>query len=231
MKQYKVTLNFTFSPHGCDVEADVEYDDDGNEVSDALSSEDKAKLEAFRRTDLYFQKHSVEKHVKENSAFGFVECVLCDGELVHAEWDKKKFAIHMVVDTNQTAEELEEELRSNSLEDSEYEACGDTGWIVMTRGPKGESFGPPWDMKDFWEYGLTDYRDNPIQIQLLGEKTAVPMEEELLVMTEKGKEIYKQMSELKQKGIRFTEDDMRKFEIMKILMKDPRHYPLGYSLA
>ena len=45
--------------------------------------------------------------------------------------------LHLGHDTKQDEEELKNDLEMNSLEDGEYEACGDTGWIVMTRGPKG----------------------------------------------------------------------------------------------
>ncbi len=47
MKQYAVTLNFSFNPHGCDV--DEEYDDDDNLVF--RNAEQKAKYDAFQRTD------------------------------------------------------------------------------------------------------------------------------------------------------------------------------------
>jgi hypothetical protein len=173
MKQYQVTLNFTFNPHHCDV---GDFDDTESVNSDESASsqnEDKAKYEAFQRTDRYYQTHNLIEHIKSNDPLGFVEYVVCDGEVVSAEWDKENFAIHMVVDTNQTEQELENDLRSNSLEDGEYEACGETGWLIFTRGPNNEVFDSPWDCKKFWEYGLTDYRLNPIQIHLLGEKSEV----------------------------------------------------------
>jgi hypothetical protein len=71
----------------------------------------------------------------------------------------------MLVESDETAEDLREDLEMNSLEDGEYEACGNTAWKVFTRGPNGEPLGPPWDMKDFWEYGLVDYRNNEIVIE------------------------------------------------------------------
>lgn len=223
MKQYKVILNFTFEPHCCDVED--EYDSDGEMIE--KKGEKKEQYEAFQRTDAYFQEHDIEEYIKENDAFPFVEYLPCDGEVVSAKWVPDKFAIEMVVDTEQTAEELEEDLRGNSLEDGEYEACGDTGWIVMTRGPKNERFGPPWDMKNFWEYGLTDYRSNPMTIEELGAKEEIPSEKDLLTMTEKGKEVYQKMAADKLQGIRFNEEDERKFQVMKILMNDKRMYPVG----
>jgi hypothetical protein len=51
----------------------------------------------------------------------------------------------------------------NSLEDGEYEGCGDSAWILFTRGPNNEICDGS-DMQDFWEYGLVDYRGNPIVI-------------------------------------------------------------------
>lgn len=223
MKQYKVIINFTFERQECDVED--EYDDDGELIE--KEGDEKEQYDAFQRTDEYFAKNDIEDYIKENDAFSFVEYLPCDGEVISAKWLPDKFAIEMVVDSDLTAEELEEDLRDNSLEDGEYEACGDTGWIVMTRGPKNERFGPPWDMTHFWTYGLTDYRSNPITVKELGAKEEIPPEDDLMTMTEKGKEVYQKMAALKWEGIRFSEEDERKFQVMKILMKDKRTYPVG----
>lgn len=223
MKQYKVTLNFAFEPEDYDLHGDDE--DLEEHLSNGETPEEMRK--AFQRTADYYEKHGgVEMHVKENDALSFVETLLCDGEIVSAEWDRKTFAIHMVVDTDQTEKELENDFRMTSLEDGEYEACGDTGWIVFTRGPNDEIF-DSWNSKGFWVYGLTDYRRNPIAITLLGEKAEIPAEDELISMTEKGKEVYQRMAALKKDGIRFSDEDERKFAVMKILMGDPRHYPVG----
>lgn len=225
MKQYKVTLNFTFNEHGCDV--DEEYDDEGNPIP--LEGEDKEKYEAFQRTDHYYAKHDVVQHIKSNDAMAFVESLFYDGEIVSAEWDPKKFQIHMVVDTDITKEQLIEDLKWSSLEDGEYEACGETGWLVFTRGPNDTVVGENgnWSMDGFWEYGLTDYRSNPIEVTELGTKEEVPDNDELFTMTEKGKEIYKKMAALKLEGIRFSEEDENKFTVMKVLMNDKRLYPIG----
>jgi hypothetical protein len=172
MPRYNVTLNLTFArEYGehddyLDRMDCLDEDSDSDAGSeDSFSSETRRQALAFRRTDAYFQEHSIEEHVKSNDAFSFVEFVCCDGEVVSAEWDKEKFQIHMVVETTQTKEELIRDLESNSLEDGEYEACGDTGWIVMTRGPNGELFDSPWDTTNYWCYGLTDYRRNPIEVE------------------------------------------------------------------
>jgi hypothetical protein len=221
MKQYKVTLNFTFTPEQCDVEE--EYDDDGN-LLPMEEGEDKEQYEAFQRTEAYFAKNSVENHVKQNHAMDMVETVLCDGEVVAAEWDKKKFAIHMVVNTDQTKEELIHELEMNSLEDGEYEACGDTGWIVMTRGPKGEQFGAPWDTKNFWVYGLTDYRDNEIEVQEIGEALEVPPMQELVAITERGRSMYEALKKAKETKTFLTEEQEQTFKLLCRLMGDKRLY-------
>ena len=224
MKQYKVTLNFTFTPHGCDVEE--EYDDDGNLV-EMEEGEDKEKYEAFQRTDAYYQKHSVEEHVRKNDALAFVEYVVCDGEVVSAEWDRKGFAIYMVVNTEQSKKNLIRDLKMNSLEDGEYEACGDTGWIVMTRGPDGEVFNGDWDkIKQYWEYGLTDYRHNPIEVVELGEVVEMPSIQELVGITEQGRATYAKIKALKDSGakVHFSEDDERLFKMLCTLMGDKKHY-------
>jgi len=166
MPQYRITLNFTFGRSQED-----EYEGYNESYSDSDSEQPEKPMskmqEAFFRTDKYYETHSLEDHVKSNDAKDFVETLLLledTTDLVSAEWDPNDFALHMVVKSDQTAEELKEELEDNSLEDGEYEACGETGWILMTRGPNGEVFSEPWDSTDTWEYGLTDYRQNPIII-------------------------------------------------------------------
>jgi hypothetical protein len=227
MKQYKVTLNLTFEKVDPDLDESVNYEDYDEE--NEMDMEEKRKREAFDRTDAYFEENDVGDYVKEVDAFDFTEYTVHNGDVISAEWDKKKFAVHMIVDTTQSKEELIEDLRWNSLEDGEYEGCGNTGWIVMTRGPKGEEFGEDgkWDMEDFWVYGLTDYRKNKIEVVELAIKEEIPKEEELFTMTKKGQEIYRKMASLKEEGIQFSEEDELKFKVMKILMKDPRLYPVG----
>lgn len=153
MPQFRVTLNFTFNSH--------HYGDDNHAINNNML---KAREAAFERTDVYYIKHDVEDYIKTNDAMGMVEYILCDGEVLSAEWDKDEFAIHMLVETNQTAEQLKEDLEMNSLEDGEYESCGETGWILFTRGPEGQVYDGGEGSEDVWEYGLTDYRDNDIEI-------------------------------------------------------------------
>ena len=170
-KRYSVTLNFNFdyqSPEDDFSDSDSDSDDgsDAESIVNSIDEERKAQRNAFRRTDEYYKKYSLEEHVKDNDAFSFVEYICCDGEVLSAEWDTEKFQIHMVVETTQTKEQLIRDIESNSLEDGEYEACGETGWIVMTRGPNGETCtGSLSDMKNYWTYCVTDYRDNPIEVE------------------------------------------------------------------
>ncbi len=156
MKQFRVTITMTFVPHYWDGEIST-YEES--------RAEKKAKKAAFDRTDAYFAEHNIIDYIKSNSAMEAVEYIFCNSEVKSAEWDPEKFQIHMLVESDETAEDLREDLEMNSLEDGEYEGCGDSAWKVFTRGPKGERLGPPWDMKDFWEYGLVDYRNNPIVIE------------------------------------------------------------------
>ncbi len=156
MTKFQVTLNFTVNVH--DWEDQYSY---GNEDK----TERKARKAAYDRTDAYYAEHSMIEHVKSNHAMELVGYILCEGEVLSAEWDKERFALHMVVTTEQDAEDLRQELESNSLEDGEYEACGETGWILFTRGPNGEIYNGGLDMKDIWEYALVDYRENPILIE------------------------------------------------------------------
>jgi hypothetical protein len=154
MTKFQVTLNFSFEAH--DVE---DYRDNAKAK--------KAKKRAFERTAKYYKDHDIIEYIKSNDAMGMVEYVLCDGEVLSAEWDAERFAIHMVVDTDQTADELRRDLEMNSLEDGEYEACGESGWILFTRDEEGNVHNGGLDSEDVWEYGLVDYRQNPIVIQVM----------------------------------------------------------------
>lgn len=240
MKQYKVTLNFAFEPQFVDDEGEEDYEsdhsisDNGSDISRGggvrcgrivKHGEPTAKRLAFERTDAYYEKHSVENHVKENDPLAFVENVICEGEVVDAKWDKKKFQIHMVVNTEQTKEELIRDLEWNSLEDGEYEACCDTGWIVMTRGPKGEVYNGEWDkMKEYWEYGLTDYRRNPIEVELIGDVPQVPTIQELVSLTEKGSLFHLRMKEMKESGRYLSSEEEKVFKLLCTLVGDPKMY-------
>ena len=156
MKQFRVTISMSFEGHHWDDDYFSEHQ---------TKAERKAKKAAFDRTDAYYQEHDVITYIKSFSALGAVENMFCNAEVKSACWDPEKFQIHMVVESEETVENLRRDLEMNSLEDGEYEACGDTPWILFTRGTNGERLGPPWDMKDTWEYGLVDYRQHPIVIE------------------------------------------------------------------
>ena len=163
MNQFRVTLNFN---------VDVDDAESGWSSYEESRTEKKAKKAAFERTDAYYREHDLTAYIKSFSAMDFVETMLSQGDVISAEWDPTHFQIHMMVKTDQDAEDLREELEMNSLEDGEYEACGETGWLVFTRDPEGKTLGPPWDMKNFWVYATTDYRDNPIVVEPYEEEEA-----------------------------------------------------------
>lgn len=150
MQKYTITLNFSFNKNDVD--------------DDELSEYEQSKKEAFARTDAYYEKNSLEQYIKSMDAYDMVEFIGCDREIHSAEWDVEKFAIHLVIETDQDKEEILKEYKMNSLEDGEYEGCGDSGWILFTRGPEGEVYDCGEQSWDAWEYGLLDYRQNPIEI-------------------------------------------------------------------
>jgi hypothetical protein len=227
MKQYSVILNFTFEPHGCDVQ--VEYDDDGNEIP--MKPQDQAKFDAFERTDRFFEKNDIVKYIKNRcDAYSFVQNCVSINEVISAYWLKDKFAIEMFIDANATPDEIEDDLQSTSLEDGEYEACCDTGWVVMTRGPKGECFGDDgnWEMRDhYFEYGLTDYRQNEIIIKQIGDKPDPEEESILFVPTQRGLNFHKRMGNLKMQGVKLSNEEEENFKILCKLLNDPQMYPVN----
>ncbi len=123
-----------------------------------------AKVAAFDRTSTYYSSHSVIDHIKSYNAFEFVQYLLLDDNVRSAAWDPEKFAIHMVVSSKKSKYDLEYTLRRYSLEDGDYEAVEDNGWTVKTRLLTGELPTTWQETEDSWEYGLTDYRRNPIEI-------------------------------------------------------------------
>jgi hypothetical protein len=157
MTKFQVTLNFSFERSSSDDE--VEYE--SNRTSK------KKQRDAFDRTDSYYKKHDIIDYIKKNDAMEMVQYIPGEGEVLSAKWDPKNFAIHMVVETDETVEDLIEEFQMNSLEDGEYEACGETGWILFTRDENGRIYDGGEGSHDVWEYGLVDYRNNPITIVAL----------------------------------------------------------------
>ena len=166
MKQYKVTLNFTFTTLHDDVN-DVEWDDWPvlleNETEEEAYARKKA---AHARTQAYYEKHDVISYIKESTAKEFIEELYpVDMEIKSAEWTPGQYQIQMVVESDLSRDEIEESLRNEPLEDGIYEGAGDSGWQIWTRGPKEEKVGTNgWDMTDFWVYGESDYRQNEILV-------------------------------------------------------------------
>ena len=154
MTKFQVTLHFSFDRHQSDDETEYE----SNKTSK------RKQRAAFKRTDKYYEEHDIIDYIKSNDAMSMVEYVVTDGEVLSAEWDESAFAIRMDVYTDGTADELREDLLMNSLEDGEYETCGESPWVLFTRNKDGEPFEGSMDMEDVWEYGLVDYRRNPIEI-------------------------------------------------------------------
>lgn len=155
MPTFQVTLHFSFERH---------HSDDEVEYESSRTSKRKQKA-AFDRTDTYYEKHNLIEYIKSNDTMEMVEYIPSEGEVLSAEWDPTTFAIHMVVKTEQTEEDLREDFQMNSLEDGEYEGCGDSAWILFTRGENGEVYQGGEGSDDVWEYGLVDYRQNPIVVK------------------------------------------------------------------
>jgi hypothetical protein len=154
MPKFQVTLNFSFERH---------HSDDECEYESSRTSKRKQKA-AFKRTDNYYEDHDIIAYIKSNDAMEMVGYTPCDAEVLSAEWLEDQFAIQMVVETDQSISELIEDLRMNSLEDGEYEACGETGWILFTRDEEGNVFNGIDGSEDVWEYGLVDYRQHEIVV-------------------------------------------------------------------
>lgn len=164
MPNYKVTLNFNVRVHS--------PEDGWGEDED----EQTKKNEAFARTEAFYKENNMETYIKTFDAMGLVEYVYCEGEVLSAEWDPENFQIHMVISSDETPKEVTSSLRMNSLEDGEYEGCGESGWIIMTRGKNNEVYYGDWDrISEFWEYALLDYRSNPIKVERIEEAVAEPV--------------------------------------------------------
>lgn len=151
MPKFNVTLNLNLHLHEYNEVAGEYYDDDEGEMK-----------EAYDRTDAYYKKHSIEEYVKTFHTFTFAENLISDGELISADWDKEKLALHMVVETEQSKEQLLDDLRGVSLEDGEYEGYGDSGWLLFTRLPGDEVFNG--GEEKGWLYADVDYRRSKIVI-------------------------------------------------------------------
>jgi hypothetical protein len=154
MTKFQVTLRFSIEKHHW--EDEVEYE--SNRTSKLKQKK------AFERTDKFYEEYDMIAYIKSNHAMEMVGYIVGEGEVLSAEWDPEAFAIHMVVETDETAEELREDLEMNSLEDGEYEASGETGWILFTRDEEGNSYQGGMGSEDVWEYAVVDYRQNTITV-------------------------------------------------------------------
>ncbi len=144
MKTFQVTLSFNFQRHSID-----EYNDE-------------QRMIAFERTNLYYEENNLEEYIKTFDPLGLVEYLYFEGEILSAEWDTESFAIHILVETQDEKEDVCNHFQENSLEDGEYEACYENGWVLYTRSVFGEVYNGLGN--DAWEYGLLDYRENPVNV-------------------------------------------------------------------
>lgn len=151
-KVFKVTLTLSFEQHVGDSE-DLEKGEHG--YDDETNEEFCKRVQDWIATDkAYGTDEKIQRYVKSFDALGFVEN-LPPGEVLSAEW-LSGFKISFITKPEgthyNTAEEIKSWLEDMSLEDGEYESSGDNGWTVKT-------------LKGMMEYGLTDYRRNPIVVE------------------------------------------------------------------
>ncbi len=160
VKYFKITINLKFEPQFGSVD-DLEKEEGG--WRDESNKEFCARLADWENTEHTLgTEKSIIEHIKKNDPMDMVEnlCLMCE-EVISAKW-LDGFAISYVVkctdkDVLKASKEegekmIEEDLRMTSLEDGEYESSGDNGWTVKT-------------IKETMEYGLTDYRQNPIMVE------------------------------------------------------------------
>jgi hypothetical protein len=149
-KLYKVTLTFSFDFSYGSAE-ELEKDEDGDESNEEFCK----RYQEYKKTDeVYGTDKKIQEHVKKNDAFEFIE-YLPPGDVKSAKW-LDGFRIAFVFKPESPEYESVEKIKSwldgFSLEDGEYESGGDNGWTVKTINEK-------------YEYGLTDYRRNPILVE------------------------------------------------------------------
>ena len=151
-RYFKITLTLNFTHH---YNSSDELEIENRSWYKETEEEFKKRIEDYEATDAHFNTYEkIVAHIKSNDPFYFVEGIP-EHEIVSAEWDPKEFKIHFIIrveDPDETVENMRSWIDMQSLEDGEYEACCDNGWTVKT-------------LKETMEYGLTDYRDNPILIE------------------------------------------------------------------
>ena len=151
-RYFKVTLTLNFTQHHNSAE-DLEMEDRSwfKETKEQFNK----RVQDYEATDAHFNSYEkIVAHVKSNDPFYFVETIP-EHEVISAEWDPTDFKISFIIrveNPTESVEDIRNWIEMQSLEDGEYESCGDNGWTVKTLG-------------ETMEYGLTDYRDNPIIIE------------------------------------------------------------------
>jgi hypothetical protein len=160
IRYFKVTLTLTFTPHyGSSEELEMENRSWFKETKEEFNK----RVKDYEATDAKFNSYEkIVAHVKSNHPLDFIEYIP-EHEVVSAEWDPNDFKIHFTIrveDPKETVENIRSWIDMHSLEDGQYESCGDNGWTVKT-------------LAETMEYGLTDYRYSPITIEELDSKTVI----------------------------------------------------------
>lgn len=149
---FKVTLTLTFEYHIEDPE-EMEFQDEYDYNDETQEEFEERKKDVLATEKVYGSRDQIVSLIKGFHPLDFVEYV-ADGEVLSAEWHKDDFKITFIVrydDPEATVDSVIRDLKMTSLEDGEYESCGTNGWTVKTLG-------------ELTEYGLTDYRDQPILV-------------------------------------------------------------------
>jgi hypothetical protein len=160
IRYFKVTLTLDFTYHYYGPQ-DLEFQEDY--FYGETKEEFKERKKELKATDeLYGTQKQIQAFIKGFDPLEVVEYVP-DHEVISAEWHKDDFKISFIMkveDPEETPEEIVRSIQMNSLEDGEYESCGTSAWTVKT-------------LAETMEYGLTDYRNNPITIEEVDSKTVI----------------------------------------------------------
>lgn len=153
-KLYKVTLTLSFRQEFNDAN-DLEKKEYSWKNEEETNTEFCKRIADWIETDkAYGTDQKIQAHVKSFDAKEFVE-YLPPGEVRSAKW-LDGFRITFVFKPESSEYEsvsaIKDWLEGYSLEDGEYESSGDNGWTVKT-------------LKETMEYGLTDYRDDPVEVE------------------------------------------------------------------
>lgn len=152
-KLYKVTLTLSFrQPYA--TSDDLEKEDNYYKEGETNNNFCKRVQDWNETNKVYGTDEKIQRYVKSFNAKEFVE-YLPPGEVLSAKWlDGFRITFVMKPESAEytSVENIKSWLSTYSLEDGEYESGGDNGWTVKT-------------LKGTMEYGLTDYRDDPIEIE------------------------------------------------------------------